>query len=85
MKLLMTCVALLLLVGCSTAPKCEPAPVVETPVAAPCVGDVPARPVASFNVGPYPGEKMAAQAALVDAAAWEGYAISLEAVVAGCR
>ncbi len=77
--------AALILAGCGTAPKCESPPVVEAPVAIPCVGEVPARPVATFNVGSYPGEKAAAQAALVDAAAWEGYAVSLEAVVAGCR
>lgn len=54
------------------------------PAQAGCLGAALARPVNSFNVGAYPGENAAAQAALVDAAAWEGYAIGLEVAQAGC-
>lgn len=32
----------------------------------------------------YPGEEAALQAALVNAAEWEGYAIKLEVIIAGC-
>ena len=49
-----------------------------------CLGAAPARPVSTFNVGASPGEKAAAQAALVDAAACEGHAIGLEVAQAGC-
>jgi hypothetical protein len=73
----------LILAGCGTVPKFEPE-IVKVPVAVGCLGDTPRRPVNTFNVGPYPGEKAAAQAALVDAAAWEGYATGLEAAMAGC-
>jgi hypothetical protein len=55
------------------------------PVAVGCVGELPARPANTFGTGAYPGDKAAAQAALVDSAAWEGYATKLEVVVAGCR
>lgn len=72
-----------LLAGCGGMPRCEPQ-VVKVPVPVGCLGDAPARPVNTFNVGAYPGEKAAAQAALVDAAAWEGYAIKLEVAQAGC-
>jgi hypothetical protein len=71
------------LAGCGALPRCEPQ-IVKIPVPVGCLGDVPARPVSIFNVGVYPGEKAAAQAALVDAAAWEGYAIALEVAQAGC-
>lgn len=54
------------------------------PVAVGCVGAVPARPVNTFGVGAYPGDKAAAQAALIDGAAWEGYALKLEVAIAGC-
>jgi hypothetical protein len=73
----------LILAGCGTAPRCAPQ-IVKVPVAVGCLGDTPARPINTFNVGPYPGEKAAAQAALVDAAAWEGYATGLEVAMAGC-
>jgi len=72
-----------LLAGCGAMPRCEPQ-VVKVPVSAGCLGAAPTRPVNTFNVGAYPGEKAAAQAALVDAAAWEGYAIGLETAQAGC-
>lgn len=71
------------LAGCGTMPRFEPQ-IVKVPVQVGCLGDAPSRPVNTFNVGAYPGEKAAAQAALVDAAAWEGYAIGLEAAQAGC-
>jgi hypothetical protein len=70
----------LLLTGCATT---KP-PTVSIPVAVGCVGELPARPVNTFGTGAYPGDKVAAQAALVDGAAWEGYATKLEVVVAGC-
>lgn len=72
-----------LLTGCGAMPQCEQQ-VVKVPVSVGCLGATPARPVNTFNVGAYPGEKAAAQAALIDAAAWEGYAIGLEAAQAGC-
>jgi hypothetical protein len=71
----------LLLTGCATAPKPD---TVEVPVAVPCVGIVPARPANTFGAGAYPGDKAAAQAALIDSAAWEGYALKLEVIIAGC-
>lgn len=73
----------MVLAGCGTAVQ-RATQIVKVPVPIGCLGDAPARPVNTFNVGPYPGEKAAAQAALVDAAAWEGYAIGLEAAQAGC-
>lgn len=76
MKALILC---LLLAGCATRP-----PTVSVPVMVGCVGAVPARPVNTFGAGAYPGDKAAAQAALIDAAAWEGYATKLEVVIAGC-
>lgn len=70
------------LAGCTTAP---PKPqIVEIPVSIGCLGDTPARPVAKFGVGEYPGDKVAAQRALADASEWEGYAVGLEAAMAGC-
>lgn len=57
---------------------------ISVPVAVGCVGEVPARPVNTFGAGAYPGDKAAAQAALIDSAAWEGYALQLEIIIAGC-
>lgn len=71
------------LAGCGAIQQHEPQ-VVKVPVSVGCLGVAPARPVSTFNVGAYPGEKQAAQAALVDAAMWEGYAIALEAAQSGC-
>lgn len=79
MRALILC---LLLAGCATTP--EPI-TVEIPVMVPCVGVVPVRPVNTFGTGSYPGDKAAAQAALTDSAAWEGYATKLEVVIAGCQ
>jgi hypothetical protein len=42
------------------------------------------QPVDQVGAGPYPGEKVAAQAALIDGAAWKSYAIKLLAAQAGC-
>ena len=69
-----------LLVGCATKPV-----EVKIPVSVSCVGAVPERPGATFGAGKWPGGKAAAQAALIDAALWQGYATKLEVVVAGCR
>jgi hypothetical protein len=69
----------LLLAGCAAKPQRVP-----VPVAVGCVGEVPARPASTFGAGAYPGEKAAAQAALIDGAAWEGYAMKLEVIIAGC-
>jgi hypothetical protein len=69
----------LLLAGCAAPPQKVP-----VPVAVGCVNAVPARPVNTFGAGAYPGEKGAAQTALIDAAAWEGYATKLEVIIAGC-
>lgn len=76
MRALILC---LLLAGCATGPQ-----KVSVPVSVGCVGEVPARPIGTFGAGAYPGDKAAAQAALIDAAAWEGYATKLEVVIAGC-
>lgn len=76
MRALILC---LLLAGCAAEPQ-----KVSIPVTVGCVGAVPARPVNTFGAGAYPGDKAAAQAALIDAAAWEGYATKLEVVIAGC-
>lgn len=76
MRALILC---LLLAGCVTEPQKVPVPVV-----AGCVGQLPARPVSTFGAGAYPGDKAAAQAALIDGAAWEGYALKLEVIIAGC-
>lgn len=72
---------ILLLAGCATKPPIE----VKIPVTVPCVGELPARPGSTFGAGKWPGDKAAAQAALIDAALWQGYATKLEVVVAGCR
>ena len=50
-----------------------------------CVGAVPALSASTFDAGAYTGDKAAAQAALIDSAAWEGYALKLDVVIAGCR
>ena len=71
------------LAGCA-APRDAGKPV-SVPVVAGCVGAVPARPANTFGAGAYPGDKAAAQAALIDAAAWEGYATKLEVILFGCR
>lgn len=71
------------LAGCATAP--QNPQIVEIPVAIGCLGDTPARPVPKFGVGEYPGDKVAAQRALADAYEWEGYAVGLEAAMAGCN
>ena len=76
MRALILC---LLLAGCANEPQKIP-----MPVTVGCVGAVPARPVNRFGAGTYPGDKAAAQAALIDSAAWEGYAIKLEVIIAGC-
>lgn len=65
------------LAGCAAAPG-------TVPVSVACVGSLPARPVNTFGSGGYPGDKAAAQAALVDATAWEAYATRLEVIIAGC-
>lgn len=76
MRALILC---LLLAGCASEPQKIP-----MPVAVGCVGPVPSRPVNTFGAGAYPGDKAAAQAALIDSAAWEGYALQLEVIIAGC-
>lgn len=70
----------LLLTGCATA-KQEP---YKVPVGVGCLDAVPARPVAKLGAGDYPGEKAAAQAALLDADAWQRYSLKLEAAMSGC-
>ena len=76
MRALILC---LLLAGCAGEPQ-----KVSVPVTVGCVGKTPARPVNTFGAGAYPGDKAAAQASLIDSAAWEGYATKLEVVIAGC-
>lgn len=69
-----------MLAGCATNPI-----EVKIPVSVSCVGAMPARPGTTFGAGKCPGDKAAAQAALIDASLWKGYALGLETVVAGCR
>lgn len=71
---------LLMLAGCAA----EKPVTAEVPVYSPCVTKTPPRPVPKFGAGEYPGDKAAAQAALLDAAAWEWYATLLEIQLAGC-
>jgi hypothetical protein len=85
MKRLMMCTALALLAGCGVAPmKCEPPQVVKVPVSVGCLGDEPEEPADQVGAGAYPGDALAAKAALIDAAAWRGYAAKLKASQAGC-
>lgn len=83
MKRALILLVMLALAGCATAPPPKPQ-IVEIPVAVGCLGDKPARPQAAFGIGEYPGDKVAAQKALAEASAWEGYATKLEATMAGC-
>ena len=76
MRVLLLC---LLLAGCASEPQKVPVPVMVG-----CLGLAPTRPVNTFGAGAYPGDKAAAQAALIDSAAWEGYALKLEVIIAGC-
>lgn len=77
MKMILTC---LLLAGCgATVPRAN------VQVAIGCLGPVPERPVDRFGVGPAPGEKDAAQAALLDRAAYKKYSTGLEVAMSGCR
>ncbi|MYM37274.1 hypothetical protein GTP38_23385 [Duganella sp. FT94W] len=85
MRVIWSVVASLALVGCASVPAVPvPAPV-KVAVAVGCLGEIPARPINTFNRGIYPGDSAAAKAALIDAAAWEGYALSLEVAQAGCE
>lgn len=81
MRAVLLLIAALAMAGCATTPRTLTASV---PVAVGCLGPKPARPESSFGIGPYPGDKEAAQTALKDSAAWEGYATGLEAAMAGC-
>ncbi|MGZ8339158.1 MAG: hypothetical protein ACXW2U_05535 [Telluria sp.] len=72
--------AAILLTGCATT-KQEP---YKIPVAVGCLGQVPARPVPMLGAGDYPGDKAAAQAALLDADAWQRYSLTLEIAMSGC-
>jgi hypothetical protein len=71
---------LLVLTGCASQ---EPVQV-KVPVHVPCIDKIPERPHSQFGNGEYPGDKAAAQAALLDAFAWEQYATLLEIQLAGC-
>lgn len=82
MKALAAIAVSLALAGCASAP-CKPE-IVKVPVAVGCLGAAPDRPISKRRVGQYPGGKEAAQAALIDADAWESYSIGLEAAMAGC-
>lgn len=86
-KLMLFAVAVLS--GCAGAPtKPEPPEMVDKVVAVGCLGTQPVMPVDAFqtgsNAGPWPGDKAAAQAALVDREAWKQYAQMLLAAQAGC-
>lgn len=84
MRAVLASLALAALTGCGASMQCKPERV-EVPVAAPCLGAKPVNPTLTFGAGMYPGEKTAAQAAVLDKLAWEEYAIGLEAAMAGCR
>lgn len=81
MRTILLAVMALALAGCGTAPKVVE---VKVPVAVGCLGPKPARPAPKFGKGPYPGDKAAAQVALGDYAALDGYATGLEVSMAGC-
>lgn len=71
----------IVLAGCAT----KAPPNASIPVAIGCLGDLPARPVDRFGVGAAPGEKDAAQAALLDLSAYKKYSTGLEVAMTGCR
>lgn len=73
---------LLLLAGCAAPPAVE----VKVPVHVPCIdaAKVPVRPVNKFGQGEYPGDAEAVKLALLDALAWESYALEVEVQLAGC-
>jgi starvation-inducible outer membrane lipoprotein len=71
----------LALAACNTVPKVVE---VKVPVAVGCLGDKQKRPEPKFGTGPYPGDKVAAQVALQDYAAMDGYATGLEVAMSGC-
>lgn len=78
-------ISLALLTGCAGAPRLPDLPKeVKVQVAVGCLGEQPVMPVDTFSVGAWPGEKAAAQAALVDREAWKLYATKLLAAQAGC-
>jgi hypothetical protein len=66
--------------GCATLP-----PTVSVSVTVGRVGAVPAHPGQHAWRRRVPRRKAAAQAALIETAAWEGYASRLEVVLAGCH
>jgi hypothetical protein len=72
-----------LLAACNTVPKKEVVEV-KVPVAVGCLGPTPKRPAPKFGIGPYPGDKVAAQLALGDYVAMDKYATGLEVAMAGC-
>jgi len=82
MRLLTILILPALLAGCAHD-QVKPE-IVYVPVAVGCLGKRPVRPVPKFGIGEYPGDKVAAQRALSDASEWEGYAVGLEATMAGC-
>lgn len=85
MKSICMLCAIAALAGCAGAPvKPEPAVVVNKAVAVGCLGAAPVMPMDAFSAGPWPGDKAAAQAALVDREAWKLYATRLLASQAGC-
>lgn len=71
---------IILLTGCAVQKPVQ----VQVPVAVPCVEALPERPANSFGQGEYPGDKVAAQRALMDSVAWERYSVLLEVQLAGC-
>lgn len=73
--------SVLLLAGCASPPEPQ---IVKVPVHVPCLGPLPERPAVTFGTGPYPGDKEAAQAALLDSLAFQGYSTKLETAMAGC-
>ena len=58
---------------------------VRIPVFVSCIDTVPGWSGSTFGAGKRPRDKRAAPAALVDPALWQGYALRIEVVVAGCR
>ena len=84
MRAVLVGLVLTALTGCCASVPCK-TDRIDMPVEVPCLGAKPARPAPTFGAGAYPGEKAAAQAALIDALAWGKYAIGLEAAMAGCR
>jgi len=71
---------MLLIAGCTSAPR-----VVNVPVSVPCLGVAPVAPEYRYGVGEYPGDVAAAKRALADLIDAKQYVLELQAQMAGCK